>query len=155
MSTVFEALACDNPYAFTHFDDVAWRQLAIKAVFIDAPLWRVYGLDRRLSEELASMALDLADERRSAGRPVQPQLWLCLGSHGSDRAIEALKAELEAGDPSARAAAVLALARAGHPELAGEALARERDERAAATMRQASRGRSDQALFASLGAPEL
>ncbi|MFP6610494.1 MAG: EboA domain-containing protein [Deltaproteobacteria bacterium] len=151
MSVVFDAMACDNPYPFVHFDDTAWHQLVIKAVFIDAPLWRVHGLDRRLSEELAHMALDLADERRSAGRLVPPQLWLCLGSHGGRRALDALSAELTRTEPVARAAAALGLARAGRSELVAAALAGERDARTTATMEQACKGRGEQGLFATLG----
>ncbi len=118
---VFESAACDSPFACTHFDDVAWRQLLIKAVFIGAPLWRVFGLDRRLSPELARMALDLADERRSAGRPVQPELWLCLGAEGGERGLQSLERELDPANASrvGRLAAVLGLARAGQlPRLA-------------------------------------
>ena len=110
---VFEAVACDTPYPSQHFDDLAWRQLAIKAVFIEAPLWRVYGLDERLSPELARMALDLVEERRSAGRAVPPQLWLCLGEHAGERGRAALEVELRESSSVARRAAVLALARAG------------------------------------------
>ena len=57
MLTVFEANACDTPYPATHLDDLAWRQLVIKALFVGAPLWRVYGLDKRLDAELARMAM--------------------------------------------------------------------------------------------------
>jgi hypothetical protein len=113
MRTLFEAVACDSPYPARHFDTVAWNQLVLKAVFIDAPLARVTGLDERLSPELARMALDFADERRSAGRPVPPQLWLCLGRHGGDRALLALSRELDGPVPLGRAAALFALVRAG------------------------------------------
>jgi hypothetical protein len=51
----------------------------------------VHGLDERLSGELARMALDLADERRSAGRPVNPLLWLCLGAHGGAGVVPPLE----------------------------------------------------------------
>jgi hypothetical protein len=90
MRVVFEAAACDTPLPFTVFDDVAWRQLVIKALFVEAPLWRVYGLDQRLDAELARMALDLADERRSAGRAVYPELWLCRGRNAGERGRAAL-----------------------------------------------------------------
>lgn len=108
---VFESVACDSPYPVTHFDDVAWKQLVVKAMFIGAPLWRVWGLDGRLSEDLARMALDLADERRSAGRPVQHELWLALGPYGGDRARASLEKELASGDTLGVRAAELALAR--------------------------------------------
>jgi hypothetical protein len=113
MRTVFEAVACDSPYAARHFNDVAWRQLVIKAVFIDVPLSRIDGFDRRLSPELARMALDLADERRSAGRKVWPQLWLCLGPNASERGLQALQKELSGGDEQGRRAALNVLNKQG------------------------------------------
>ncbi len=109
---VFESVACDTPFPAAHFDDVAWNQMVIKALFVGAPLWRVRGLDSRLSEELARMALDLADERRSAGRVVPHELWLALGPHGGERALASLEQELHEGDERSRRAADLALARA-------------------------------------------
>ena len=110
---VFEAIACDTPFPARGFDDVAWRQLCIKAVFIGAPLWRVQGLDGRLDGELARMALDLVEERRSAGRAIPADLWLCVGEFDQDRSLPALRTELREGDAEARAAALLALGRAG------------------------------------------
>ena len=156
MTSVFEAVACDTPYPARHQDDDAWRQLVIKAVFIDAPLWRVYGLDGRLSPELARMALDLADERRSAGRPVQPELWMCLGGHGGERARTSIERELDAGNPhaSGRRAAALALARAGERERLKQLLETERDPAVRATLRGALDGRYDARAFAPLREPQ-
>ena len=119
---VFEAVACDTPFPSRHFDDIAWNQLCIKAVFIGAPLWRVHGLDDRLSPELARMALDLVEERRSAGRPIQPELWLCLGPHAGDRGVQALNDELaQATRDVERQAAWVGLARAGETLDPGQA----------------------------------
>ena len=112
MRSVFEAACCDTPYAALHLDDVAWRAVAIKALFIGAPLWRVPGVDGRIDAELARVALDLADERRSAGRAVFPELWMCLGTQGGVRGCASLEAELEAGEARGRAGAALGLARA-------------------------------------------
>jgi hypothetical protein len=113
LQSVFEAAACDTPYPAQHFDDVAWRQLVIKAVFIDVPLSRVHGVQTRLSPELARMALDLVDERRKACRGVPAQLWQCLGPHGESRAVIALEQELHTADEEGRRAVRLALSRVG------------------------------------------
>lgn len=78
MRSVFEAIACDNPFPLRWFDDLAFNQCVIKAIFIGAPVARIFGLERRRTPELARMALDLAAERRSAGRPVPDDLWLAL-----------------------------------------------------------------------------
>jgi hypothetical protein len=114
---VFESVACDTPFPFTYFDDLAWNQMLIKGLFIGAPLVRIVGLDRRLNPELARMALDLAEERRSAGRQVQPELWMCLGTHGGQRALDSLQHELSSAHVAGRRAACLGLARAGHADL--------------------------------------
>jgi hypothetical protein len=150
MRSVFEAAACDTPLPFRAFDDVAWRQLVIKALFVEAPLWRVYGLDKRLDAELARMALDLADERRSAGRPVRHELWLCLGAHGGARGRAALELELRSGPPLGRRGAALALARAGELDLLRRMREAERDPLVRATMDQALRGSITAAAFQTL-----
>lgn len=150
MNEVFEAIACDNAYPARHFDEVAWRALVVKAVFISAPLARVWGLDGRLSEELARMALDLADERRSAGREVQPDLWMCLGEYGGERALASIELELAQGSRRGRRSAALALARAGRTERLRELLEGETDLEVAGSMRVALEARPTQAAFLAL-----
>ncbi|HED66324.1 MAG TPA: hypothetical protein ENJ09_12320 [Planctomycetes bacterium] len=115
---VFEADVLDTPYPARHFDDVAFHQAVLKSLFLGAPLWRLYGLDSRLSPELARMALDYTDERRSAGRDVPPEVWLALGAHGGQRAVEAIERELDPANPNTlgRIGAIHALGRAGHRE---------------------------------------
>ncbi len=152
MRSVFEAAALDTPYPARHFDDVAWRQAIVKCLFVEAPLWRMWGLDERLSPELARMALDLADERRSAGRPVRHELWLCLGSHGGERGLESLEHELapENENTLGRRAAVYGLARAGEQGRLGQ-LAESADEPLLAlAARHALAGNTSSELFSEL-----
>jgi hypothetical protein len=139
MRSVFEAAALDTPYPVRYFDDGRWRQAVIKCVFLEAPLWRMWGLDARLSEELARMALDLADERRSAHRAVQTELWLCLGPHGGERALRSMLKEVDPRNPErvARRAAAFALGRAGQKQLLEELCQSEEDPLVAGTMRDA------------------
>ncbi|XXF78424.1 EboA domain-containing protein [Myxococcaceae bacterium GXIMD 01537] len=73
---IFEAIACENPFPSRHFPDLAFRQLVLKAVFLEVRLPRVRGLAPRVDAELERMARDCADERRSAGRPVPEDLTL-------------------------------------------------------------------------------
>ena len=150
MRSIFEAAACDTPYPATFFDEPTWRQLVIKSVFIGAPLWRVHGLDDRLSPGLARMALDLADERQSAGREVQPELWLCLGSHGGDRGLASLERELQSSNPTCRRAAALGLARTGQRESLRQFLQGEGDLEVIRTAREALDGRFNQISFRAL-----
>ncbi len=148
MRSVFEATACDTPYPAKNFDEDAWQQLVIKAVFVEAPLWRVFGLDRRLSPELARMALDLADERRSAGRRIPPDLWLCIGPHGGERAREALELEVGSPDPEVRCAAALAFGRAEAFDRLRAWPEDETEDRVRAAVADAIAGRCDQKAFA-------
>ena len=150
MRAVFEAAVCDSPFPVTHFDDVAWRGCVLKALFVGAPLWRVWGLDTRLSSELAETALDFAEERRSAGRPVPHELWLCLGTFGGERAVASRELEVRQGDRRGRAAAVLAAARAGALDEARARAAAETDPAAAAIMQRAAAGSCSSAEFAAL-----
>jgi len=111
MKSVFESVACDSPLPVQHFDDTAWRQMLIKALFVEAPLARVFGLESRLDSETARMALDLADERRSAGRPVNPDSWRLVGKHGGARGLASLEREIASGTPAGKQAASEVLAR--------------------------------------------
>lgn len=77
--SVFEAIACDNPFPAAYFSELAFNQLAMKAVFIEAPVGRIEGLAMRRNPELARMARDYASERRAAGRPVPADVALILG----------------------------------------------------------------------------
>jgi hypothetical protein len=76
---IFEAIACENPYPATHFADLAFNQMALKAAFLGVALARIVALASRRTDELRRMADDFAAERRAAGRPVPPDLSL-LGS---------------------------------------------------------------------------
>jgi len=149
MGVVFEAVACDSPYPRLYFDEVAWNHLVIKALFIGAPLWRVHGVDERLSPELARMALDLADERRSAGRPVPPELWMCLGTHGGARGLESLEREVSPGNANeaGRRGAVLGLARAGALDRVKQLEAEAPGSLLAETARAALAGATDSRAF--------
>lgn len=152
MRSVFEAAALDTPFPVEYFDDVAWNQAIIKCIFIEAPLWRMWGLDTRLSADLARMALDLADERRSAGRPVQHELWLCLGPHIEVRAQASVELELDPGNSHTlgRRAAAYALARGGRADRLRELLETEKIPSVRAAMEDGLAGNTSSTIFRAL-----
>ncbi len=78
VQSVFEAIACENPYPTKYFPDVSFNQMVIKAFFTGVGVARVRGLEGRRTPELARMASDYASERRAAGRSVPPDLSLVL-----------------------------------------------------------------------------
>lgn len=128
MLSVFEAVVCDGPYPVRHFDDLAWKQALLKSLFVGAKLSDVHGIDSRLSPDLSRMALDYADERRSAKRSVPSELWMLLGTGGGQRAVDSLMAELASHSESARGGAILGLARAGQVSSANGALEGDQSE---------------------------
>jgi hypothetical protein len=70
MLSVFEALACENPYPARHLPPLAFCQLVVKALQNGVSLARIVDLDRRRDAELGRMVEAFASERRAAGRPV-------------------------------------------------------------------------------------
>lgn len=74
VQTVFEAIACDNPFPADRFPEAAFNQMVLKCIFTGAELDRVLGLARRRTPELARMARAYESERRAASRPVPADL---------------------------------------------------------------------------------
>lgn len=70
ITPVFAAIACHNPYPFDHFDEDAWNQMVVKAVFSGTPIEAIFGLRERRNPEVVQMMRDLISERRAAGRPL-------------------------------------------------------------------------------------
>ena len=106
---VFEAIALRNPYPSEQFPQPAWNQMVLKALFVGSTLWPVVALDDRANAELARMLCDYAHERWSAGRPVSPELWRCVGPYARGAMLEDLERVLRTGTDLERRAAALAL----------------------------------------------
>lgn len=70
VQTIFEAIACENPFPADHFPDAAFNQLVLKALFIETRVARIDGLERRANPELLRMVQGYESERRAAGRTV-------------------------------------------------------------------------------------
>ena len=67
---VFEAIACHNPYPFDYFDQAAWNQMVVKAVFVGTSIKNITGITERSNPDLRQMLRDLISERQAAGRSV-------------------------------------------------------------------------------------
>jgi len=128
---VFEAIAHRNPLPRERFDEPAWNQMVLKALFIGATLAPIQGLDARANPTLAAIMVDYAHERWAAGRPITPEIWRCVGPFADARAVADLGRVLATGTPPERLAAALALSQAPG-EAARAALAAAPDLAAAA-----------------------
>jgi hypothetical protein len=76
VQSVFEAIACENPYPARHFPEHNFNQMVLKAFFTGVAIRRIEGLAERRSPELVRMAEAYASERRAAGRSVPADLGL-------------------------------------------------------------------------------
>ncbi len=135
MKPVFEAIAHRNPYPRENFDDQAWNQMVVKALFIGSELHPIQGLDERANSDLSVMLVDYAHERWAADRPVSIELWRALGRFADQRGFDALARVLHSGEARDRGAAALAL------HAAGSAAAREILDQEPDLQRQVADGR--------------
>jgi hypothetical protein len=77
-TTLFEAVACGNPFPARHYPELEFNKLVMKAAFVGVALDRIVGLDRRGNPELARMGMDYVSEQESAGRRAAPGIWLAI-----------------------------------------------------------------------------
>ena len=108
MTVVFNAVALYNPYPETYFDELAWNQMVLKALFVGSPLYLIQGLDRRTNPTLSQMLIDYARERWAAGRSVSPELWRAMGAYSDGSIIPDWKRMLSDSEFLERAAVALA-----------------------------------------------
>ncbi|MFF4378182.1 EboA domain-containing protein [Kitasatospora sp. NPDC001547] len=71
--------AAMGPFAARHLPQDQWRHGVLKCLFTGVPLAAVAELVARTDSELLRMARDLAEERRAAGREIDPDLRALLG----------------------------------------------------------------------------
>lgn len=108
IKTVFEAVAANNPFPADFFDTDAWNQMVLKALFVESPVYKIYGIDVRANSELARMLCDYAHERWAAGRIVNPELWRCVGPFIDDKNFNDIVRVLQSEDSLQQEAGVLA-----------------------------------------------
>lgn len=109
MTSVFNAVALQNPYPADYLGEDAWNQLVLKALFVGSPLYKIDGIDRRRNDKLAEMLIDYAHERWAADRSVSPELWRPVGPFTKTNGIEDLKKVLSQPEDIQKQAAILAL----------------------------------------------
>lgn len=107
INDVFEAIALGNAYPSIYFDELAWNQMVLKALFTSKPIRKIIGIDDRKNPRLAKMALGLAHERWAAGRMVNPDLWRLVGPYLDESHTEDLKCLLSGSEMERKAAALL------------------------------------------------
>lgn len=110
ITSVFDAIALDNPYPAEYLNQEAWNQMVLKAVFMQRPLYRIYNADERANPRLAAMLADFAHERWAAGREVMPELWRFVGPFLNEELFTDIKKVLKQGHELEVEAGLLACA---------------------------------------------
>lgn len=77
-SELFAALALNNIYPALFFDERAFNQMLLKALFMDLDISGVENLATRHNATLTKLAMDLVYERLAANRQPPPSIWLAL-----------------------------------------------------------------------------
>lgn len=116
MTLVFDAVALDNPYPSEYFDERAWNQMVLKAVFMQRPLFLIQHADHRANENLASILIDFAHERWAAGRNVMPELWRYVAPFLNDSRMEDIQKAINGTNLLERQAALLACHQSSFPK---------------------------------------
>jgi hypothetical protein len=115
MTTVFDSIALQNPYPADYLPEAAWNQMVLKAVFMQRPLYKIYGADERANAELAGMLIDFAHERRAAGRKVMPELWRFVGPYLDEQSLPDMEKTVAQGEPLEKEACLLACSQSSSP----------------------------------------
>lgn len=108
ISSVFDAVALNNPFPSQYFDERAWNQMVIKAIFLQRPLYQIQNADERANHNLSKTLIDFAHERWAAGRKVIPELWRFVGPFIDNENISDIKKVISSGDLLQKKAGLLA-----------------------------------------------
>ncbi|WP_297335885.1 EboA domain-containing protein [Algoriphagus sp.] len=109
MTLIFDAIALNNPFPAAFFPEANWNQLVLKAVFMQRPLYRIQGLEKRRNSALAEIASDFAHERWAAGRNVMPELWRLVVPFVHDQYLPDLKKVMSSADKLEQSGGALTL----------------------------------------------
>lgn len=109
IGSVLEAIMYDNPYPADYLDENAWNQLVMKAFFTDKDVNRIVGLDDRANADLVTTISDYVDERKAAGRKINPFLWRLTSKFMNTNLLEKLKEVIQNGSEREKQAAALTL----------------------------------------------
>ena len=107
---IFEAAFADADLAARLLPDLDYHRALLKAAFIDLPLERMLGAERRASPLLSSMLLDFMSEREAAGRPVWAGSLELAARAPSPGVVDRLRGESWQGADARRLGAARAMA---------------------------------------------
>lgn len=115
ITSVFDAIALNNPYPAQFLDELAWNQMVIKAFFLQRPIYQIQGADARANANLTKILVDYAHERWAAGRDVMPEIWRFVAPFLSEEHLKDVQKVVLEGNAVEKEAALLACSHSTFP----------------------------------------
>ena len=107
ISTVFDAIALNNPYPALYFNEQQWNQMYLKAAFMQQDLTVIEQVDKRANKELARIISDYAHERWAASREIDPHFWRPVSNYMDQGLLQDMKKLLASDNMAEKKAAAL------------------------------------------------
>ncbi|MCG2461882.1 EboA domain-containing protein [Flavobacteriaceae bacterium F89] len=131
ISTVFDAIALNNPYPAKYFNDQQWNQMYLKAAFMQRDLGKIVDIEKRANPDLARIISDYAHERWAASRDIDPYFWRPVGQFLKGQLLSDMDRLLQSDNVTERKAGALCCYRSNnekarellqqYPDLHGQA----------------------------------
>lgn len=116
ISTVFDAIALNNPYPALYFNEQQWNQMYLKAAFMLQDLTAIEQVDKRANKELARIISDYAHERWAASREIDPHFWRPVSNYMDQGLLQDMKKLLASNNLAEKRAAALCCYNSNLPE---------------------------------------
>lgn len=116
VSTVFNAIALNNPYPALYFNEQQWNQMYLKTAFMQGDLSAILDIDKRANKELARIISDYAHERWAASRDIDPYFWRPVSGFLNATLLVDMKRLLESTDSLENRAGALCCYHSDTPE---------------------------------------
>ena len=107
ISTVFDAIALNNPYPALYFNEQQWNQMYLKAAFMQQNLNEIVQVEKRGNKELARIISDYAHERWAASREIDPCFWRPVSNFMNEKILKDMKRLFASENIAERKAAAL------------------------------------------------
>ncbi len=98
ITSVFNAIALNNPYPAAYFNEQQWNQMYLKAVFIESDLSGILNVDNRGNDDLSRIISDYAHERWAASRKINPLFWRPVAKHLNEKLLKDMQRLLDSDD---------------------------------------------------------
>lgn len=95
ISTVFNAIAYNNPYPGKYFNDQQWNQMYLKTAFMQGDLNAISDIDERANKDLTRIISDYAHERWAASRDIDPYFWRPVSKFLDDELLKDMRRLLQ------------------------------------------------------------